>query len=160
MNRQEKIERLQSLQKALESCTRPIEGHSDPLSINDCWNWMRELLSELKDEDEKLLLRAEQFEREEEFQANGGHEHHQHVLTGVKRINGLIKRHLGLEDSSLRSNEPEKEPVFGRGYCAHCLKATKECSCYANPVSTTTETIQNPSPSLKALSEITDEHEN
>ncbi len=96
MNREQKIVQLQSLQKSLESCTRPIEGHTDPLSNNDCWNWMRELLAELKDEDSKLLLRAEQFEKEETIMAKG-QEHHQHILTGIKRINSLIKRHLGLE---------------------------------------------------------------
>lgn len=45
----EKIERLQGLQQSLEGCTRPCKGHTDPLSINDCWNWMREILEELKD---------------------------------------------------------------------------------------------------------------
>lgn len=50
----QKIERVQGLQQSIERCTQPVDGHTDPLSINDCWNWMRELLSEIKDESEQL----------------------------------------------------------------------------------------------------------
>ena len=94
MNRQQKIKQLQDLQKTLEGCTRPVEGHSDPSSINDCWNWMRELISEIKDEDEKLLLRAEQFQREQK--AILRNEYDSQILVGIDRIVNLIKRHFGL----------------------------------------------------------------
>lgn len=97
MNRQEKIKRLQELQKSLELCTQPCDGHTDPKSNNDCWNWMRELLAEIQDEDEKLLLRAEQFQKEQLYLASG-HEHHIHILTGVTRMVKFIKRHLGVAD--------------------------------------------------------------
>lgn len=99
MTRQDKIKRLQSLQSALESCTQPVRGHTDPLSINDCWNWMRELLEELRDEDEKLLLRAEQFEREQKWLADHTGfkpSHAESELGGMRVIVNLIKRHLGV----------------------------------------------------------------
>ncbi len=97
MNRQQKIKQLQGLQHSLEQCTQPCDGHTDPNSVNDCWNWMRELLAEIKDEDEKLLLRSEQFEREQIEQAKGL-EHHKHILTGVTRIVDLIRRHFQKTD--------------------------------------------------------------
>lgn len=104
MNRKEKIERLQGLQKSLELCTRPCKGHTDPLSINDCWNWMRELLNEIKDEDEKLLLRAEQFKREQksilELPGRTDSYENSFVLVGVSRMVDFIKRHLGVTDKA------------------------------------------------------------
>ena len=66
MNRKQKIKQLQDLQIALEGCTQPIKDHPDPTSINDCWNWMRELLAEIKDEDDKLYMRAMQLSLEDQ----------------------------------------------------------------------------------------------
>lgn len=44
------------------------------------------------------------------------------------------------------NNEPEGETVFGIGYCAFCLKATKECTCYLNSGVATDKTISTNEP--------------
>lgn len=99
MDRQEKIKRLQDLQHSLQLCTRPVKNHPDPNSNTDCWNWMRELLAEIKEEDEKLLLRAKQFQREQiEISDRENTDHHRSLLTGIDRIVSLIKRHFGKDE--------------------------------------------------------------
>jgi len=42
------INHLEGILKAIESCTQPVSNHTDPLSVNDCWNEVRDTIAQLK----------------------------------------------------------------------------------------------------------------
>lgn len=44
---EERINHLKGTLSAIRSCTQPIDGHTDPLSINDCWNEVDDTIVEI-----------------------------------------------------------------------------------------------------------------
>lgn len=43
-----KIADFEKVLKAIRVCTQPIDGHTDPLSVNDCWKEVDDLVVEAK----------------------------------------------------------------------------------------------------------------
>lgn len=92
-----KLEQLKQLLQAIKACTNHVDNHSDPNSINDCWNSVDDILSEL----ESLKKRAKQMLREQDkIRDNaikiGGNPKvfHEGCYNGVSRIVELIDRHI------------------------------------------------------------------
>lgn len=91
-----KIKKLKENLQAIKLCTQPVDNHTDPNSISDCWNTVKETLEEL--ESDNLLAKAEQLEKEQQAvcdmvdeRINPGQD--KAILTGIKRIVDLIRRH-------------------------------------------------------------------
>lgn len=95
-----KFNELKNVLDAIRTCTQPIDQHSDPKSIDDCWQSAFEFIDDLKNDQEnkdKLLLgRAEQLQREADAvfdKTNGQSPYNGGVQVGINRIVNLIKRH-------------------------------------------------------------------
>lgn len=56
----ETVERLKQLANSIRLCTRPIKGHTDPESIQDCWNELNYIADTLfsKSEAKRIAFRA------------------------------------------------------------------------------------------------------
>lgn len=51
----EKIKDLKRVLNSLRLCTQPCDGHTDPNSIDDCWNWVEEIINDIEKSNEKLI---------------------------------------------------------------------------------------------------------
>lgn len=56
----ETVERLKQIANSIRLCTKPIDGHTDPESIQDCWNELNYIADSLvlKSDVKRIAFRA------------------------------------------------------------------------------------------------------
>lgn len=84
----ETVERLKQIANSIRLCTRPIKGHSDPESIQDCWNELNYIAENLfsKHEVKRIAYRAAE-------------------LTEIRKINNVGIAHLHVDYETIISNK-------------------------------------------------------
>lgn len=117
----EKFKHLFRIIKSLEACTDPIKNHPDPNSIDDCWNWIDELLIDIKSEYNKTKKMLTDFQKAYGFtpycHPNGKQfTHISRELTQQQSANAELKKQNAELVEALKTLRQQSSDIYD-----HCI---------------------------------------
>lgn len=115
----EELLELHNLLKTIKACSQPCDGHTDPKSMDDCWNWAWERIEKLTAHADKIDLllptvnkmHNAQAERivyyRNEFTENAI-AHELGVERGINSVIGIIDQHIPKQKKQLHNKNLKK----------------------------------------------------